>query len=721
MRKNIHRLAGCTHDPLLHYLKALGVLRLVASQADESARGYWSQDNIFHLKTQLDEETLLQFFLQSYEPTPFVAPWNGGSGFYGKKAQDYLERIEQSDVQRLEQYRQTIAVCKQLLKELNLTEKPNKELKEKLLTLCRSRLPDSAVEVLDALYILTSDTSGAGHKSVPRFAPVLGSGGNDGNLEFTYTFFKHLQSAFPVKLDQWKEEQFNLSRKQLHKALFAKGNPPLVKDAIGQYHPGGIGGPNSIRGFEGKSLVNPWDYVLAFEGIILFAGAASRRFSETGSTAASFPFSVAVSAAGWGTLNTTEADSKARGELWLPLWQQPASYSEISYLFSEGRARVGRRQAKNGVDFSRAVAGLGIDRGINSFHRIGFLSGDRHGTAHLASSLGTFAVVPRPQVNLLDELDWWLDRYRRFCAEGSLTHRRILRSIEEAMFNFCRHGNPKRLQAVLVALGQASQLIAKSIKDDSPSPLTISSRWLRAVDDGTPEFRIAAAVASIAGDKEGKIGWLRENIEPVSWEKSRYQWKQSKENVPVTALPRTLAAVLERRMLAADKHNLEALPLQGVIKVCPADVQLYLDGRLDEARLLLLLQGLVLLNWSRANLPSIPEIGEEQVIDRSYAVLKLLFLPHGLRWPPGSAAVSIRPEKNILSRLRSGDLDGAVAIAMRRLRSSGFMPTHPDVNRLIARHTLMVRLAGALLIPVNNTNILSRLVLSEKMKGAEEA
>ena len=74
-------LRGCVPEPLIHYLKALGVLRLVAEQLDPGVRGAWRGD-AFVLDTSKTEDELLDFFLTHYRPTPVVAPWNGGSGFY---------------------------------------------------------------------------------------------------------------------------------------------------------------------------------------------------------------------------------------------------------------------------------------------------------------------------------------------------------------------------------------------------------------------------------------------------------------------------------------------------------------------------------------------------------------------------------------------------------------------------------------------------------------
>src|SRR5690606_26564421 len=66
---------------LAHYLKAVGVLRLIAEQADREARGFWRQE-AFVLVTQLDENEVVDFFLRRYSPTALVAPWNQGSGFF---------------------------------------------------------------------------------------------------------------------------------------------------------------------------------------------------------------------------------------------------------------------------------------------------------------------------------------------------------------------------------------------------------------------------------------------------------------------------------------------------------------------------------------------------------------------------------------------------------------------------------------------------------------
>ncbi len=81
MTMHLHILKGCSPAPLANYLKALGILRLVGEQADPQARGWWDGEH-FRLLTKLSKEELETFFLERYEPTPLLSPWNKGSGFY---------------------------------------------------------------------------------------------------------------------------------------------------------------------------------------------------------------------------------------------------------------------------------------------------------------------------------------------------------------------------------------------------------------------------------------------------------------------------------------------------------------------------------------------------------------------------------------------------------------------------------------------------------------
>lgn len=248
------------------------------------------------------------------------------------------------------------------------------------------------------------------------------------------------------------------------------------------------------------------------------AGAVSRKLGVTSRGKAAFPFTVNSSPAGNGSLADSDSNS-ARGEIWLPLWTKPMALPETKSLFSEGRAQVAGRQSRTAVDFARAVAGYGVDRGISSFSRQGFLQ--RNGLAFLATPLGRFDVRARRQVDLLREIDPWLERFRRACGDNTPARfTSAFRAIERAIFDYCRYGGRKFFQAILVALGAAEREVAtgESFRKNrqtgatNVAPLVISSPdWIAAAADDTPEFDLALALAGIRRDTD-KVGPLRANL-----------------------------------------------------------------------------------------------------------------------------------------------------------------------------------------------------------------
>ena len=62
-------LTGCTPEPLMGYLKALGVFRLVSEQIDPQARAAW-KDGCLVLHSTLDEEGLISFFHENMPLPP---------------------------------------------------------------------------------------------------------------------------------------------------------------------------------------------------------------------------------------------------------------------------------------------------------------------------------------------------------------------------------------------------------------------------------------------------------------------------------------------------------------------------------------------------------------------------------------------------------------------------------------------------------------------------
>lgn len=277
-------LSGCRPEPLLSYLKALGVFRLVSKQEDANAQGCWRSDE-FLLFSSLDREDLLEFFLRRYKPTPILGPWNGGSGFFRGDSQKAVEALAQSTSSRCAAIRKAILTVREELRKLNLDTKPDKEEKARLLRRLRAQLPDSALGWMDAALILQDDRQ--------LTNPLLGSGGNDGRLDFSRNFMERL-----VDLKLHQDAPAEQERERLKSALFGEPVPGLEKASVGQFVPGRAGGPNSTQGLEGEALDNPWDWVLGLEGALLFTGAAVRRLAVDCYRRAAFPFTVEPLAVG---------------------------------------------------------------------------------------------------------------------------------------------------------------------------------------------------------------------------------------------------------------------------------------------------------------------------------------------------------------------------------------------------------------------------------------
>lgn len=715
-------LSGCTPEPLMAYLKALGILRLVAEQKDPEARGWWKND-VFWLRSTLDRDALVKFFLEEYKPTPIVAPWAGGSGFFPKDNKQAVESLCSSKSPRCKAYADAIHHVRRIIGK-KIGDKPKDDDKSRLIRRYRRELPDEVVAWMDAAMVLQHDGQG--------FTPLLGTGGNDGRLDFTQNFMQRIASLGLHREEQATDDK---SRAWLAHALFAS-TAKLHSASVGQFAPGRAGGPNATQGMEGDSTDNPWDFIFMMEGALVLAGAAVRRLGVADWARAAFPFTVRTVAAGFDS-PASKDEAESRGELWLPLWTRPTSTGELRQLFGEGRAEVSGRAAQDGADFARAIAGLGVDRGITGFNRLGFLK--RSGKAFLAAPLGRFYVVERSDVDILREVDPWLDRFRRAVGNKNAPPRfgLALRRIDSAIFDFCKYGGPSFFQRIVVALGQAERELALTPgkagqSQFPPGPLAgLSCNWIDAADDNSPEFTVALALAAVQ-DPEQKIGPLRANLEPVDcvdWKKRCPAWAEKDRSVVWNAadLAANLVSVLARRMMDGARAGCARLPLASRHAVPLDAIAAFIAGKLDDERIEQLIWGLMLIDGRRSEGRAKQNRAREEAVPRAYALLKLLFLPHPLVVERSlDGGVVVRPEPMVLHLLRAGKLGEACRIAMRRLRASGLDPMPKPIRGRRVRDddwgeldhmgdtgVDRLRLAASLLIPIDSdaVNHIVRLVI----------
>jgi CRISPR-associated protein Csx17 len=706
MTIHIHRLHGCAPQPLAHYLKALGVLRLVAEQKDAAARAFW-KDDVFVLATALDEAALSRFFLDEYVPTPMLTPWNGGSGFYPKDAKQGIDAIAASTALRFQPYREAIASAKKIIGVR--AESPKKEEKTALLQDCRRTWTGRALDWLNAAVVLSGE-DGA------QYPALLGTGGNDGRLDFTNNQMQRLIEL----LDPTDGAPFPVAEGSLEASLFGRPAGGLLDRAIGQFLPGGNG-------------INPWDFVLMLEGAILFQVAAVRRLDGAGLPQAAAPFAVRGQAGGYGS--ACAADESARGEQWMPLWSGPASIAEVRGLFAEGRLQSGAGRAHKALDAARAVARVGVARGVSEFVRFGYI--ERNGQANLAVPLGRWPVqiIPDAQTHLLDEIDPWVDNLRRASRSNTAPASvgRTLRVIEAAMLAVCRGSSAERWQHVLLALADAEDLLTarpKATVEARLQPIPrLSPEWLIAAGDADPEVRIAKAIASQTGPFDRRtatlFGPVRAHCLPLDPASGFTRFAAGADALlrdpRVVWTGRDLASDLGqialRRVIEHQRFGSSAFPLHGRAFAPLDDITLFLDGALDEARIAGLARAFMAIDWPTAPAPSAPPWPQHP--SAIHAVFRLAYAPERvIAREPGTVRdreYEPRCDPAPIRLLLAGQLDAAAKAALARLGTRG---VRSKIRLAVGSAALAARLAASLAIPVAPRDLGRLLLLIDKPRRA---
>ena len=708
------KLDGCTPDPLMSNLKALGIFRIVAMQIDSDVSAYWEND-MFVLETKITKDELIEFFLEKYVPTPIVSPWNKDSGFYDVK-QTAVDKIKKNSNPRFDMYRlvlkQVDEVIGKMVPEYNefikkrVQEKDNTSLKndskkikeitykEKttLLRQYRNKLSNTVIPWMDAAYVMSSDK--------PTFGTMLGSGGNDGRFEISLNFMTHLIELLIDPNDKSKRSIYS-RRKELLNNSFYNTSVELESSSFAYFHPGRYVGIASSG--KGKySFVNPWDFLFTIEGTMLFAGSISKR---SNSRQAAFPFTTDSSSAGY----PTTSDEKTRGEIWIPLWNNPATYDEIKYVFNEGRAQVGSKNSTSGVDFARAVTSLGAERGLSEFQRFGLF--ERKGQAYFANNISRINSVEKSETSLFLDIENWIDiirgKYRKTETSSKFIGS-LLQNIDNSIINFCTYGKQRYLQDVLIMIGKIERAISQSPNyfKEIPPIQCLSHEWVQACYDDTPEFRLSVSLASISS---GEKKQLRHNLEPI---KKKYSIEWAPKSCSAvwrnSGIIENMIKILERRCLEGQMVD-SKIQLNSTISSPVKDVVRFIEGRVDYQKISDLLLSLSMIDHkdkqylycNQRDLWTLPDF-----IPESYIALKSNFPPKGFN-DKGIMKKSLF-EPTIMGLLKAGRIDNAVLVGQRRLRITGHdVLTYPKIRYQdkIEPKLDIDRITASLLFPLSKFDV----------------
>lgn len=670
---------GCGSEPLLDYLKGLGLFRLVATQMDPEVRAFWRNESLV-LDSRHSAEQIEAFLLNGYSPSPLVDPWNKDSGFPSSSGDKVSHRavreIIGAKAHRLSRYRSIAAMCDDLASRF---QPGDKDEKKAFLSILRASVPDDALEWLDAVFVLAEEK--------PGFPPLLGSGGNDGRLDFVNCFMRMIQEV----MDPETGAPTPMSRRWLDPALHECPAGGLKDQTIGQFDPGGTGGVNASSSFAGGSLTNPWSFILALEGTLVFSASASRRLDGTGDSQMTYPFTVRPTRAGYASASDGE---KLRGEMWMPLWSKPASFAEVSALFGEGRATLSGRTAHSGLEFARAVASLGVDRGLDSFTR--YLFAERNGKNNYAVPVGRFRTFWAPQTDLLDEIAPWVESLYR-ARESSHSLAALANSIEASMLRFCQAPGRERLRTLFILLGKASALLARSpgipIRNNIIPLDGLSTGWITETADGSPEFRLAAGLASIHRE-DGRLP-VRLLVEPVSFSKKGWlEYGQDPARVSLSS------GIVDVMLGLLDRMSLDEYPWnRSHYRAAPGDISAFIEGLTDDSYLLELFQAMLTIKWRDAvrdnqslalGRPRETEPGAE------YWMLKFCWASEN-DIPNWSGT-----DRAVIRAAIAGNHQKAVSLSAARMKALGRKPVEFEA-RIPAERAR--RIVAALLIPVRSRSL----------------
>lgn len=704
MTMHVHVLKGCSPAPLAHYLKALGILRLVGEQADAQARGWWEGER-FCLLSKLSKEELEAFFLEKYEPTPFFNPWGARSGYYPgspeRTARAALTVIEESETDRLARFREAISLIRTVVADGG-GEKPEKADEPLMLRRLQLRIRGPG---LDWLATVVADLGDRFSKPA-----IFGTGGNEGSGGYTAAYLGAVVET--VLGENWKPE--------IGPALWSDGSDrdswdgsfqPPAKEGAKKPKKESVAGP--FRQFLPSGEGSPWELLLAFEGAVVIQSGVARRSNTDQHQFLSSPFYFAP--LGMGAGSSSEMDeyvlnkgrkNPGRGEQWFPLWNAPSTFVEIQRLFREGRCSAGRRPAKNPLDAARAICKLGASRGIDSFLRYGYLQRDNLAT-HFAVPLGRIRVRENWNARLVDDLSGWLDRVHRMARKKTAPARLGLafRRLADAVFAALTHDHtPDRWQAILLAAAEIETLQATGTGIEAGPIPSLRPDWVLAVAEDSAELRLALALGSAAASyfKNKPTDPVRYHVLPLEPKARRFKTAEKKlVNDPRVVVSsrnplRDMARIVERRLIEAAQLGQRRSRLVAAAG-CSArldDLAQFLSGQVDLDKLLGLARAFMAIKWDQWSPEHLPQIAHSsEVPEECWLAVRLACLP----WPLiGDKDIPADPR--VVRLLSSGDAGRAVDVSRNRLRSVGI---RPPMQAGVADVAAARQWAAALVFPID--------------------
>lgn len=475
----------------------------------------------------------------------------------------------------------------------------------------RDKSLTAAAEAFDAIFTTRTSTK-------PVDNPVFLNRGDAGAAEVFRTFwvyFRETQGGV----------RFNVLASLsgvTEGATIPKGKgSPFFPDAIKSYNIGS-------GWVEEKYPFYPLDYVLAVEGAFALRGSAARTIGAGTRRFAAFPFVFDSAEDMVDDGNDVKGTASA---LWLPIWERPTTFAELSSFIGDAQARLPGKDARFSSEFVRALYAQGVDAGFSGWQefrfkmkgsRVPWITTGRYVNAYESGEEGledtrrnatllNLALAPLDSSRFLDQFEIAWNRNK----VDSRSPHPVRTEMNEAMETAALEPTPDNCMALLGSIFRAcrrmcvSESFREKLRGGRASFFTSlpMEEWedLLSPLEGRPEFRIARALASIVGSRRrdngerpgaqpmlgsllplkiGRSGWYL----PQKGDRQQCVWTGED-------LSRDLATVFRRRYL--DSLDDEFPTLRGVHGARLDDVMAFLRGELDDSLIARWTEALSLIGW----------------------------------------------------------------------------------------------------------------------------
>ncbi|MCX6848575.1 MAG: type I-U CRISPR-associated protein Csx17 [Verrucomicrobia bacterium] len=629
-------LTGCHHDILGHYLKAIGILRVLARCADDehrdpSVEGWWNpEDAIFYLRSPKypTMEMLVEFFEQHYQPTPLFAAWNKESGLDAAGA----KKLGVSAAWKLaNDYSLQVVSAEDRKKPANQDKLIGSEALEAYRDVMAPRIR-VALDAVTAPFIksnsdhplfLAKGIAGRAHlwrthweyllEFEKKRAAITEARGNLDKHEGTAKARAKLEGKLETS-QKGLAEMFPFSTQSEGSSSSKGKGTPFFPDAIKSYNIGS-------GWVEEKYPFSAMDYVLAMEGAFAMRGGAARTLGANSKRFAAFPF---VFDSGEDMVDDSNEVKGTSSVLWFPLWVRRTTFDELASFITDSQARLPGKEARFSAEFVRAMNSQGVDAGFSGWQEFRFkMKGSRVPwittgryivTSHnKAATHLNLALVPLDESRFMDQFEIAWKGSKADSRSPHPVRAEINSAMETAALDPTAHHCIALLESIFKASRQLA--ISKSFREKVHGNVTFFDKlpmneWhelLKDLEEMT-EFRIARAIASIPGLQRQHQQESRSEVQPMlgsllplklgpsGWYLPRDDDRSYQAVWTGTDLCHDLATVLQRRYMDSLKDDQPGL--RGVHQARLVDVMAFLKGEVDDHLIARWIEALSLIGWN---------------------------------------------------------------------------------------------------------------------------